>query len=64
MNRPCPRCSKPCPANEFAAYGRHEDCTAIVPGHRCTASQGRVPVDNPVLGQRRRGVANQSRRPA
>lgn len=22
----CPVCSRVCPANEFHAYGRHEDC--------------------------------------
>lgn len=38
----CPHCGRYCPANEMAAYGRHEDCAmteATVSIHR------RVPSD-------------------
>lgn len=35
--RPCPQCGRPCPANEMAAYGRHEDCAM----NEATASASR-----------------------
>jgi hypothetical protein len=55
VDRPCPRCAKPCPDNEYTAYGRHEDCTPYTPGHNRYASQGLVPIDHPTLGQQRKG---------
>lgn len=43
MSSTCPKCKTWCPANEMAAYGRHEDCAmteaTVSIGRKITADQ-------------------------
>lgn len=53
----CPKCRRPMPANEAAAYGRHEDChgfSANLPGSNHQPSKGRQPANANTAGGGRR----------
>lgn len=46
MEQICPQCGLPMPANEAAAYGRHENChgfSANLPGSNHQPSKGKQP---------------------
>lgn len=55
----CPKCGQPVPANEWAAYGRHEDCHAVtsdpnLPGTGHQPSKGKQPKETRDAGGGRR----------
>lgn len=39
---PCPNCGQPVPANEWASYGRHEDCAIATAPSAFPPSAGRA----------------------
>lgn len=53
----CPNCSRPVPANEWAAYGRHEDCAVA---HKPAVTTQPAALRNRTEDGRRRKTAHKS----
>lgn len=49
----CPNCGKPVPANEWHAYGRHEDCA--FPSDECVGFTMPSVMRSRELGRERKG---------
>lgn len=56
----CPKCKRPCPDNEWVAYGRHEDCAVAGYPDLGQFSRPRVKAQ-PARGQVQTGVRRRGR---